>query len=128
MKILSALNNLIEKSMYYVEFNLLLIFSTLFMFYCIFLFVIVTYYDAPSLLIADIYMVLSFKYVVGCAILLGIFILNLLTLKKHISYKRNFPLWCKIFYWIVLFINIGWNIYMSPLWYSAVYDTIHNIH
>ena len=127
-KFISIIKNLIEKSMYYVEFNLLLIFSTLFMFFCIFNLVIVTYYDAPSLLLWDLYVIFFFKYVVGCTILLGIFILNLLTLKKHISYKRKFPLWYKIFYWVVLFINIVWNIFMSPQWYGAVYDTIHNIH
>ena len=127
-KFISIIKNLIEKSMYYVEFNFLLIFSTLFMFFCIFNYVIVIYYEAPSLLLWDLYVIFFFKYVVGCAILLGIFILNLLTFKKHISYKRKFPLWYKIFYWVVLFINIVWNIFMSPQWYGAVYDTINHIH
>ena len=128
MKILSALNNLIEKSMYYVEFNVLLIFSTLFMLFCLYINIIITYYGASILLLWAVYSTLFFKYIVTCIVLLGIFLLNTLTCRKHISYSRKIPRWYKIFFWVLLVSNIVWHTYMSSVWYGVVYNTINNIH
>lgn len=128
MKILSILNNLVEKSMYYVEINLLLLFSSLFILFCLFNIIIVVYYDAPTLLLWDVYVIFLFKYLVICTTLLGIFILNILTLKKHISFDKKLPRWYKIFFRILLIVNILWFICISPFCYDIIYDTIHGIH
>ena len=128
MKIISMLNNLIEKTAHYIEFNALLFFSTLFILFCLFNFIIVKFFDAPYLLIWDIYIIFLFKYVIVCAILLGIFLFNALTFKIHINYNKKIPLWYKILFLILLIANIIWIICISPHCYSIVHDAILGIH
>ncbi len=125
MKIFSILNNLVEKSMYYIEFNLLLLFSTICTAWVII--IILAFYDVAVLLILYLRNAVI-NYLIICSILAGIFILNAIFFKKHISYNKKIPRWYKIFFWILLITNIAWHTYISPLLYDIIYNTINNIH
>ena len=107
-KFISIIKNLIEKSMYYVEFNLLLIFSTLCIIGCIL--IILVFYDIALLVLLDIETVFLDDYLIICSILTGIFVLNILTTRKHISYNKKLPQWYKIAFWLLLITNIVWFI------------------
>ena len=107
-KFIFIIKNLIEKSMYYVEFNLLLLFSTMCIIGCIL--IILVFYDIALLVLLDIETVFLDDYLIICSILAGMFVLNILTTRKHISYNKKLPQWYKIAFWLLLITNIVWFI------------------
>lgn len=121
MKILSTLKDLIEKPIYYVEFNLLIIFMTLCILGCIF--IILAFYDIAPLIFIDLTTVLLDDYLIICSILAGIFILNAIFFRKHISYDKKVPLWYKIIFFILLIVDIVWFIFIiiPEIQYIGVY-------
>lgn len=118
MKLITTLNNLLNKLIYYLEINILLFYSTLFVIFVLCNLIIGALYDATMFLLIDIVIIFLNKYVITCGIILGIFLLNIITIKKHINYGNKIPKWYQILFKLSLFINLLWFICLLFYYYS----------
>ncbi len=120
MKLITMLNNLLNKLVYYLEINILLFYSTLFVIFVLCNLIIGALYDATMFLLTDISIIFLDKYVITCGIIMGVFILNIITIKKHINYENKTPKWYQILFKIFFVVNLLWFICLIFYYYSEL--------
>ena len=113
MKLFIRLNNLLNKAVYYIEFNILLLYSTLFVIFYMLSFILYKTVDSFTFLMLYIETCLLDKYITTCGIIFAIFVCNLITLKKHVKYTNKIPYQYKILFKILLVINFIAFIFLS---------------
>ena len=118
MKLFIRLNNLLNKAVYYIEFNILLLYSALFIIFCTCIYITGLITDMVLVFMTEIIIVFAKKYITVCGILLCIFLLNLLTFRRHLPVSKV-PIWYNIIYKISFITNLIWIIVLIFLHFNG---------